>query len=297
MLLKNVLVQYAALGTAKPLTILQYGWAVSNYAKWLGRKPKTQDLTDVNVAAFRDALKVKGRAATTINARLGALTAIAEFAVKRGCQCAFTHVETLTVPKRVPDSWTPEEVGRIFTSAKQEKGFLGWGGQEWIALLLAFYDTGARRNAMLTRLKSDVIRCTMKTGEECWSINFDPEHQKTATGQILAITDETYAAIQQMRPTESDLLFAVPYKGRSLYHAFTRIVKRAGLSHSRRDKFHKIRRTAATQVAKVHGIEQASLLLGHTTVQQTTRNYIDPTHVMVNTTVGVARPVFSTGWQ
>jgi integrase len=56
----------------------------------------------------------------------------------------------------------------------------------------------------------------------------------------------------------------------------TSILIAAGLPHGPKDKFHKIRKTTASHIAKAAGASMASAVLGHSDVEVTKR-YIDPT--------------------
>ena len=292
MLLKKLLTNYATVHDAGPQTILQYGVVVSVFSKFLNRKATTGDLTVANVEAFRIWYTGLGRKSSTVNGKLQVLGILADYGIRKKHRCEdLTEIRRATVEKRVPDSWTPAEVGRIFAAAKAEKDYCGWGGPEWYALLQTFYYAGARRHAMLTRKKTD-LRQRENGG---WYIRLAAEDQKCDNEQIVSVAQEAVDAIREMRPNESELLFPIPYGDRSIYNAIKRIVKNAGLPCSRRDMLHKLRRTTATQIAKVHGVDQASYQLGHTSPAQTRMHYIDPRELMVDTSVGVARPTILTG--
>ncbi|MDE2471227.1 MAG: hypothetical protein KGL35_21460, partial [Bradyrhizobium sp.] len=65
---------------------------------------------------------------------------------------------------------------------------------------------------------------------------------------------------------------------RALYRGWRMLLQLAGLPIDRRQGPQKLRRSAATHLCREHGIEAASMLLGHLSdVDLARRNYIDAT--------------------
>jgi hypothetical protein len=62
---------------------------------------------------------------------------------------------------------------------------------------------------------------------------------------------------------------------RESYSHLNAILVRAGLPHGRGDKFHKIRKTTASQICKAAGLDAASRQSGHSGAD-VSRRYIDP---------------------
>ena len=66
-----------------------------------------------------------------------------------------------------------------------------------------------------------------------------------------------------------------PGNPRSIRRTYDKILDGAGLPASRRDKFHKLRRTVASHIAAEKGLHAASEYLGHQSIL-TTKRYVDP---------------------
>jgi hypothetical protein len=137
----------------------------------------------------------------------------------------------------------------------------------WTGLLLLIHDSGARIGAVL---KLTVDHLDLNTGR----LFIPAEFQKQFADQTFWLTAETLAIIAQFADIERELLFPWPYDIASLYNRFKALLKFAGLPHGRRDKFHKIRRTTATECEIHVGRGTASGYLGHSG-QSVTRAYID----------------------
>ena len=101
---------------------------------------------------------------------------------------------------------------------------------------------------------------------------------KTGIGQYCRLPEEPLSLIERLGKT-SCMIWPQPYNRRWLWQSMRRIVKRAGLPDDRRYRFHAIRRTAATLAVANGSLEQARILLGHTSQRMTAR-YIDPRIVM-----------------
>ena len=88
--------------------------------------------------------------------------------------------------------------------------------------------------------------------------------------------EDTLSLLSLLPGHESGLLFPWPYKRRQIWREFGKILKVAGLPGGRRNQFHKLRRTSATHLAAVAGIEAAEQHLGHSTHGLARSTYIDP---------------------
>ncbi len=100
---------------------------------------------------------------------------------------------------------------------------------------------------------------------------------KTRVEKVFRLRDRTMKSILDILKPRRQLLFPKPFGSHcsSLYERLRFILRSAGLPCTRRDMFHKFRRTTATQIAMVAGESLASQHLGHEDAS-TIKRYIDP---------------------
>jgi len=184
-------------------------------------------------------------------------------------------------PKRTPDAWSIDELERLLTVANQQPGKVGDipASLFWPTLLGLLYWTGARISAAMQLRPDDV---DLAGG---W-VRFAAESQKQFADQRFPITPDLGLLIAQIDAAGRNLptVFADWHFDRTVaqWPALNRHLKRilvaAGLPAGRSSKFHRLRRTFATQVCSKAGIGVAQALLGHSS-QATTRRYIDTRYV------------------
>jgi integrase len=259
---------YAPLRSLSDRTILVYGFTIDAFGDFLGHEPTVADLEELTVARFL-AHRVRQRAAATAAKDRAQLRALWEFAARRKLSDTWPLMPVVRVPERVPEAWLTEEFQRLLDSAAQEKtNYDGIPAAAfWRALLLACYDTGERvTSVMLTRWRNVQGK----------AILFAAENRKGRRRDILReISEETQAALDQIRCSRSanDLVWPWPRSWTYLWTRLEIILKRAGLPHDRKDKFHKIRKSTASYYRAAGG--DAQQLLDHAN-PTTTRRYLDP---------------------
>lgn len=172
--------------------------------------------------------------------------------------------------KRLPESWSTDEVGRILRAAGELAGTVGRvpAGRWWQALLLTLYDTGLRIEAVLGLEVTQFDR-------DSRDLVVPAELQKQRAEQSFRLHPDTVAAIAETDPEGRSLLFGGVYCVVTLQRRLREILKAAGLPHGRRDLFHKMRRTSGTAVAQAMDELAAKAHLGHSSLQVTSR-YLDP---------------------
>jgi len=269
MTLKHLLVDiYAPLKGICGRTLELYGFTIAAYREFLGHEPTLDDLEELSVARFL-AHRVRDRAPATAAKDRSQLRALWEFAARRRLLDRWPQIPLVRVPERIPEAWMTDEFCRILASAAQER--VRYDGTPaaliWRALLLVCYDTAERIGAALP-LKWSAVRGRL--------ILFRAEDRKGRRRDILReIGEETQAALDAIRGDRGpeDHVFPWP-RGRSyLWKRLGIILKRAGLPATRRDKFHKIRKTTASYYAAAGHSAQA--LLDHAD-PATTKKYLDP---------------------
>jgi integrase len=141
-------------------------------------------------------------------------------------------------------------------------------GLFWSGLILTIYDTGLRVGALMKLRSADLdlagrfVKARFGT-------------QKQLADQSLPISRETADRLAQIHPERRELLFPWPFStSTTLTNRLRLLLQRAGLPCTKKDLFHKLRRTNGTYIADIAGEEAAMRQLGHSTLQ-VTRKYID----------------------
>lgn len=262
--------------------------SLSQLRDHLSREPVLADLTTETITAFMQAIVKSGRSPSTANSRMRHLKSIARFAVRRRMLEEAFDVDKFRVPRRLPVAWSVEEFEAMLRASREMPGkIVGVPARKWWpALLLVLYDTGLRRSAALG-IRFDEFDFTRKT------LRVPAERMKNSVEQIFFLHDQTIEAIVETLPPSRELLFPWPYKGdysKSMNRGLRSIVIMAGYTCGKRDLFHKIRRTCATQIALKHGEHVAIQQLGHLS-PGTIKSYIDPRFLAFHSGArGIPRP-------
>lgn len=259
---------YAPLKGVSERTKIVYTMTIRPFGEFLGREATLADLEEIVVARFL-AHRVRTRAAATAAKDRSQLRALWEFAARRKMVDTWPAIPLIRIPRRVPECWLTDEFQRLLVAAGDEKTTLDGipGGLWWRALLLLAYDTGERCTALIN------IRWRNVKGN---AVLFIAEDRKGRRADVYRDISETttaaLAAIRGHRGPE-DAVFPWPRCHSYLWKRLEIILKRAGLPASRKDKFHKIRKTTASYYEAAGG--SAQWLLDHAD-PATTRAYLDP---------------------
>lgn len=259
---------YAPLKGICDRTLDLYGFTIASFGEFLGHEPTLDDLEEISVARFLSH-RVRQRTAATAAKDRAQLRALWEFAARRRLLDRWPTIPMVRVPERVPEAWMTDEFRRLLASAAQEVAEYDGipAALYWRALLLLCYDTAERIGAAHT-ITWGSVRGRL--------VLFRAEDRKGGRRDILReISEETQAALDAIRGGRgpADRVFPWP-RGRSyLWKRLGIILKRAGLPTTRRDKFHKIRKTTASYYAAAG--HSAQSLLDHSD-PATTKKYLDP---------------------
>lgn len=244
----------------------------------LGRPPTTDDLTDEVLTRWMAWMKAQGRAPATINGKRCMFLSLWREASRRRHCCG---PDPTTVPppmkplQRIPSAWSLDQLSALLKVTQALPGEIAatriprrlW----WTSLISALYDTGARLSAMLSVRPADFDPQTFR-------LTLRAESAKTGLEQSLMLSNETAAMIARLMAFEQPTLWPRYVCKRTLYEHYDEILRRAGLPNDRRSKFHRIRRTTATQLTKHAGMHVAQRVLGHTS-EAMTRRYVDTRQV------------------
>jgi integrase/recombinase XerD len=255
-----------------PRTGHQYDVYLRFFDRYLERPALLTDLDDETVTAFLGWLKA-GRSPATVNRARECILALWRWLARKRKVEQFPDVDRLQEYKRVPEAWSAAQIAHLVETAYRgdwgKKAPEPIGGTPanlwWAGILLFVYDTGCRIGAVLAVRVADV---NLDTGR----VLVRAETQKQHADQVFHLDPTTCAILREF--AHGDRLFPWQMCIGSLYGHFRRLLKAAGLPHGRRDKFHRIRRTAAT-MAELHvGRGVATVLLGHSSAE-VTKSYVD----------------------
>lgn len=178
-------------------------------------------------------------------------------------------VRRLKTIARIPQAWHPDELRALLAACEEVPPSKGWGAQHDRALLLTVYDTSLRVGALL---KSEISQLDLRRH----TLYVPGDKQKGKADTLQPLHPDTVLAVAALpRPAGDKRLFPLPICRRNLFIRLGRVLSAAGLPSTRRDKFHKVRRTSYSLVASRYGIAAASQHAAHKS--DLSRYYLDPT--------------------
>ncbi len=255
-----------------PETTRLYRCSISTFAKHLGRQPVIRDLRQSTVIDFLRHEIAKGkRAASTIEKDRVQLLALWRYCAKKRWLLQYPEIQAVPCPERIPDAWTREDMEKIIEACQSLRGIIGrtptalW----WECLVRIIYDSAERIRAALGIHWTDI-------STDGWlTVRAETRKGKTRDRRY-KLRPETIELLEQMRPyrkLNESTLFDMPFCYSSVWQRFKVILKKAGLPTGRRNMYHKIRRTVASEFEAAGG--NATQLLDHES-RKTTLGYLDP---------------------
>jgi len=249
-----------------PRTLTLYDYSIRLFGDSLKRPATLDDLDDLTVSRHLQRLHKQGYSPHSINKERDQLLAIWRLAARKKLVDEFPEVQRLPAPRKIPQAWTLDELGRLIHAAENQRGdYCGIAAGLWWAARIVFcYATGERTTAVglaeWSHLRGSVIE-------------FPPQNRKGGQKtNIVVLPNYAMRRLEKIRKPSRSLLFPWPRSETYLYYIFSKICKRAGLSDDGQHKFHCLRRTHATQLKIAGGDPSASL--GHSN-PATTARYID----------------------
>lgn len=252
--------------------------AVRKYSEWLCRDALLSDLNRERVLSYMEYLIQGGTLARasmrTLQERLQALW---RFACAKHWLIEGPNLPLISCPERDPDSWSNADMVAMLQAAKSLDGNMKPGSVMenvpwslfWTVLIMFLYDSAERIGAV-TSVKFDDIN-----GE--W-VTFRAEYRKGHTrDRRIKLRQCTLDGVTELRRLTQEKrvkrIFEFPYTATYLWTKFNKVLETAGLPTDRRSKFHKVRRSCASEF-EAHG-GNATKLLDHTH-RGTTKKYLDP---------------------
>lgn len=249
-------------------TIQQYRISVGWFERVHGRVP-LRDLTPLHVIGVMRAMRDAGRCERTVNNGRKNLLMLWRYAEDQGSPIPplpnARRIPRMREPAPLAKAWTPEQMGRIIEACGTAPERRGWTPEHWRALILTIYDTSLRIGCLM-RSTIDQLDGT--------TLTVPGSLQKGRRETCQPLHPDTAARLAAL-PRTDKRLFAWPYRREELWRKFREILKAAGLPATRRDQFHRIRRTSYTMVAVALGKEAASQHAAHR--GDLSRFYLDPT--------------------
>ena len=248
----------------------RYHCVLRQFGRFLEREPRVSDLTETPIQEFLAwYFETRGVVPITVNTARSHLLALARFAHAKGFLEEVPDISQLPVDRGVPEAWTIEELAQLSVACRGCSGKVAGipARLYWDCVVWLLYDTGVRCGALWQLRQADVDL-------ERAAILIRPETQKQRAGQWQPFSKrDTLPLVRAIWLPQRELLFPWELHYTSRWNHFARILRRAGLPHTRRDKFHKIRRSHASYVDAGGGDATASL--GHSS-PAVTRGYLDP---------------------
>ena len=246
-----------------------YVTTLRNFEKFLNREPELSDLSDETVSRYLSWFRSLPRSPLSVNKERNNLLAIWRFGCRKRRIDLWPDVEPEIEPERIPQAWTEDEIRRLFASIHQETGWIAGvpAAAWWAALHYVAWDSGERISAMRALLWSHVDL----TGA---ALYVPAELRKgKRKDRLYKLAPDTVDALKAIRMPPRAEVFPWPYCPTYLYNLYVPILKRAGLPHDCRSKFHRMRRSVASHYEAAGG--NATELLGHSG-RKVTKSYLDP---------------------
>src|SRR5690606_2400623 len=142
-------------------------------------------------------------------------------------------------PRRIPEAWSLEELGRMYESAGTFDRYLPNGVQQSAllrAVLCVGYYSALRRSDLLVIQRAQLS----PVGQPI------PQHKKRGTEVLVAIPPDVNQEIDETYPRQIERVFAWPHRIEGFYSLWARMLERAGLPYGREHGLQKLRRTAVT---------------------------------------------------
>lgn len=250
-----------------PNTVRLYNLSIRSFGKTVATVPKLKHLTDMNVIAHMQRVVDLGRSPATANKDRDQLLTIWRHAHRLGLVGQYPNCPRLNEPQRTPQAWLPEEFERLLEAIEQEEGYFDSVPRSlwWRTLILICLDTGERITA-LRQAKWDWF-----SGE--WFTVPAEARKGGRRDRAYRLSVETIGHLEAVRMVSPKSPFPWPYCDMYLWILFGKLLEKSGLPNTRRDKFHKIRRTTGS-VAHAAGLD-AQEVLDHQS-RRTTQRYLDP---------------------
>lgn len=274
-----------------PQTIRQYDITVRLAERWMGKRCLARDFfCDEGLSRFMKYLanspihkgsSAKKRSPRTVNNKRRDIVIWWNWAFRQTQRngrnwCHVMPPNKEDVPKRFEDrkapvAWTPGDVGEMLLNCDAGPVHGTWTTRHWRCLILMAYETGWRIGSLLS-----LRWCHLKGNQ------IHVEKMKQRKSDTKTISDDLLGDLMLLKQ-DGPLIFRWPVKY-SIQDGLKDILLAARLispedKDTRKQKFHKLRRTHATQIAKATTIDRAAAALCHSDRRTVIQSYVDPSQM------------------
>lgn len=249
-----------------------YSISIRKFSRFLGRTAVVGDLNTKAVTQYLHfQLHQTALSRATIEKERVQILTIWRFCARKRWLTTFPEIPSIPVPERVPDAWTQDDMVALLGGCKILTGMVGNVAEPvyFEALIRAIFDCGERISAILSARWDDL-------DTQGWLL-IRGEHRKRKTrDKRFKLRPETLEMLLEMRRlnrTWNEEIFHWPLDQSMLWARYKKILVAAGLPTGRRNLFHKLRRTVASEFEAAGG--NATELLDHQ-YRKTTLRYLDP---------------------
>lgn len=245
-----------------------YETTIRSLTRFLGRMPTLLDFSDDQINRYLSWFRALPRQPASVNKERNNILAMWRYAARKRLVEAWPDVDPDQEPKRIPLAWTQPECLRLFASIDQEQGLIAGipASTWWRALHFVGWDTGERIGALMGIEWSDVDL------PGAWIVCRAETRKGKREDRIYRLASDTVEILRSIRRPFTHI-FEWPYHPNYLWSKYALILRRAGLPSDRRSKFHRLRRTVASNFEAAGG--NATELLGHSR-RSITERYLDP---------------------
>lgn len=240
--------------------------AIRQFSLHLGRDATLEDFDDLTVSQFL-AVRAARLSPNSVARERSGLLALWNLAQARGLVRLRPLVAPELIPERTPRAFTADELGRLWTSCGQVRGYVGpVRASVWFqALLGVLFYSGERITAVLRVQKTGWSRPWLAVPAEARKGS-----RKPAT---YPLPDHVADLVDQVSKHDEPVLFYWPASDTALRERWRVITRRAGLGDGPEVQFHALRRSFASHLSAAGG--DAREALQHSS-EKVTRRYLDP---------------------
>lgn len=274
MLLRDFYERYyepLALRARSDKTRRQYEMSLRMFEAFLERPAEVSDLTDETVSRFLGWYRKLGggRSAASANQKRSHLLCLWRWACRKKVLVAMPDVPSDPEPRRVPRAWSKDELARLFAACRRQEGTVGGvpAAGWWTALHYVAWDTGERIEALMALSWSCI-----DWGSR-WLVVPAELRKGRQEPRAYLLSEKTMKTLSDIIEPYRELIWPWPHHPNSLWRAYGKVLRDAGLPDDRWGKFHALRRSVASH-AEAAGVD-ATKLLGHSS-RRITEAYLDP---------------------